>query len=202
MDYLRKYFIMGSQNCPRRPEDILTEAIEAGITVFQYREKGPGSLQGEEKIALGKKLRAICREHDIPFIVNDDVELAATLDADGIHVGQEDDSVEDVRERFPDLYIGLSISNEEELKASSTHLVDYIGAGAIFPTSTKGVADPGVGVEWIRQLKQLEPDTAIVGIGGINPENAAEVIEAGADGVAVVSAITESEDIGETVKSL
>ena len=89
--YLRKYFIMGSQNCDRDPEEILLEAIKAGITAFQFREKGKGSLDGEAKVELGKKLRELCRNYDIPFFINDDVELATTFDVDGIHVGQDDE---------------------------------------------------------------------------------------------------------------
>src|SRR5699024_8133417 len=80
-----KYFIMGSQNCSRQPEEILLEAIEAGITVFQYREKGPNSLKFNEKIKLGKKLRQICLDYDIPFIINDNSELIDLLNVDGIH---------------------------------------------------------------------------------------------------------------------
>src|SRR4051812_27257966 len=98
---LRKYFIMGSQNCKRNPVEILAEATEAGITAFQFREKGDGCLAGEARLELGKQLRAICKRSDIPFIVNDDVELANILDADGIHVGQDDLPVETLRKIFP-----------------------------------------------------------------------------------------------------
>src|SRR5699024_5039677 len=107
---LRKYFIMGSQNCRRDPRDILQEAIDAGMTAFQFREKGTNSLKGDAKVALVKELRALCREHNIPFIINDDVKLVEILEADGIHVGQNDIAVEYLRERFPNLIIGLSIS--------------------------------------------------------------------------------------------
>ena len=199
---LRKYFIMGSQNCERDPEVILQEAISAGITIFQFREKGIGSLSGEEKISLGKRLREICRENGIPFIINDDVELVEILDVDGIHVGQGDTSVEVLREKFPDLYIGLSVSNVEELRNSPIDLVDYVGAGPVFATSSKEDAKQPVGVEWIRYVRKKHPELPIVGIGGINESNAKQVIEAGADGVAVISAITKSKDIEKTVHNL
>ncbi|MDY0410265.1 thiamine phosphate synthase [Paracerasibacillus soli] len=112
---LRKYLIMGSQDCHRDPKDILTEAIAAGITAFQYREKGPGSLRGDHQVELGRQLRKACYEHDILFIVNDDVHLAKLLDADGLHIGQNDISVEKARTLFPNKIIGLSVSNTTEV---------------------------------------------------------------------------------------
>ncbi|MEI3613448.1 thiamine phosphate synthase [Pseudogracilibacillus sp. SO30301A] len=201
-NYLRKYFIMGSQDCDRDPEIILQEAINAGITAFQFREKGKGSLNGEAKIDLGKKLRVLCRHYNIPFFINDDVDLAITLDVDGIHVGQEDEKIANLRIEFPNLLIGLSVSNEEELKRSPLHLVDYIGAGPIFETTSKDDAKAAVGTYWIKYLRNKHHYLPIVGIGGINTSNAHQVIEAGADGVAVISAITKSEDIYTTVNSL
>src|SRR5699024_1845786 len=132
MKELRKYFIMGSQDCPinREPEDILKVAILGGVTAFQYREKGANALTGMETFALGKRLRDICAAHQLPFIVNDDPALAIALDADGIHVGQADRPVDELRELFPDALIGLSISNAVELAKSEALLpfVDYIGA--------------------------------------------------------------------------
>src|SRR5690554_3218351 len=99
---LRKYFIMGSQNCDRDPVKVLQEAVSAGITAFQYREKGDGALTGKAKLELGKQLREICASHQVPFIVNDDIELVEPLSADGIHVGQDDLSVKEIRRMFPD----------------------------------------------------------------------------------------------------
>lgn len=193
---------MGSQNCLRDPIVILQEALEAGITAFQYREKGTGSLTGMEKVTLGKQLRTMCREYKVPFIVNDDIGLVEALDADGIHVGQDDFAVEYLRENFPNLIIGLSISNSEELANSNTSVIDYIGAGPVFLTRTKEDAKTVTGLEWIRQLRREEPLLPIVGIGGINESNASQIIEAGADGVSVISAITHSENIDQTIKLL
>lgn len=97
---LRKYFIMGSQNCKRDPVDILDEAIKGGITAFQFREKGTGALTGEAKLTLGKQLRAMCLNHNVPFFINDDIDLIDVLNVDGIHVGQGDMSVAEIRKRF------------------------------------------------------------------------------------------------------
>ncbi|MFS0673425.1 thiamine phosphate synthase [Ornithinibacillus sp. 179-J 7C1 HS] len=199
---LRKYFIMGSQNCSKDPVRILEEALEAGITAFQFREKGIGSLQGKEKVELGKKLREVCKRYQTPFILNDDIELADILEVDGLHVGQDDQPVEKIRKAYPDLMIGLSISNQEELQRSPIHLVDYIGAGPIFPTTTKTDAKKAVGVKWIQTLRNQYPHLPIVGIGGIQIDNANSVMEAGADGVAVISAITEATDIKVSVEKL
>lgn len=201
---LRKYFIMGSQDCPknRTPEATLREAIQGGITIYQFREKGRGSLQGEEKIALGKALRAICKEANIPFIINNDVELMDVLQADGIHVGQSDEPVKKIREKYPHKWIGLSISNMEQYEKSSLAYIDYIGAGPVFSTTSKSDALQPVGIEWIQTLRKLTPHIPIVGIGGISPDNALHVLHAGADGVSVISAITKAENIQKAVRSL
>jgi thiamine-phosphate pyrophosphorylase len=198
---LRKYFIMGSQNGDRNPANILKAAAYSGITAFQFREKGEGSLTGEGKISLGNELRAICRQYHIPFIVNDDVELVNELDADGIHVGQDDQSVRELRELFPDKIIGLSVSRDE-LADSPIEFVDYVGAGDIFGTSSKAHDKSAVGLEWIAELRHQYPELPIVGIGGINTDNASSVIEAGADGVAVISAIAKANNIKEAVNQL
>ncbi|MEQ6376328.1 thiamine phosphate synthase [Bacillaceae bacterium S4-13-56] len=200
--YLRKYFIMGSQNCERNPSKILEEAAQAGITAFQFREKGEGSLTGSAKLELGKELREICRRYQIPFIINDDIELAEALDVDGIHVGQDDQPVEMLRQAYPNKIIGLSISNSGEAADSPIHLVDYVGAGPIFSTTTKEDAKKAVGLEWIQTLRAQFPKLPIVGIGGINIENAASVLEAGADGVSVISAIAKVENIADSVRRL
>lgn len=193
---------MGSQDCKRNPEDILCEAIDAGITAFQYREKGPSSLEGAEKIKLGKKLRKICADKQIPFFINDDSELIELLHVDGIHVGQNDISVEILREKHPDLLIGLSISTEDELKKSNLKVVDYIGVGPVYATTSKADAKAVIEMSWINTLKKRYPELPIVGIGGITEKNAQKVIEAGADGVSVISAITKSENIQKAVESL
>lgn len=199
---LRKYFIMGSQNCDRDPVDILKEAISAGITAFQYREKGHAALKGHAKLELGKQLREICASHQIPFIVNDDIELVEPLEADGIHVGQDDLPVTEIRQLFPNKIIGLSISNANELKQSPISFVDYIGAGPMYDTSTKPDAKSAVGVEWIEVLRDQFPNLPIVGIGGINTDNAPAVLQAGADGVAVISVITKAANVIKAVEKL
>src|SRR5690625_952394 len=193
---------MGSQNCTKDPVEILEEALQAGITAFQFREKGKHAKTVNEKLALGMQLRWLCEQYNVSFHINDDVNLVEPLDADGIHVGQEDEDVELIRERFPDKIIGLSISNEEELKQSPIHLIDYIGAGSVYSTSTKEDAGEAVVIEWIKKLISLHTKIPVFGIGGIHEGNAHEVMEAGGDGITVISAITESKHIKKTVKDL
>src|SRR5690625_7171525 len=108
---------MTNYNYINKPEKILIEAIEARITEFQYRKKGPNSLKFNEKIKLGKKLRQICLDYDIPFIINDNSELIDLLNVDEIHVGQNDISTDQLRKKHPNLLIGLSIGNEIDRKS-------------------------------------------------------------------------------------
>jgi thiamine-phosphate pyrophosphorylase len=193
---------MGSQNCDHDPVEVLTEAVSAGITAFQYREKGVGALTGKDKLELGKQLREICAFHQVLFIVNDDIKLVEPLSADGIHVGQDDLSVSEIRRMFPDKIIGLSVSNMHELRQSYLSFVNYIGAGPIYHTSTKSDAKSAVGVQWIETLRAQFPNLPIVGIGGIDMYNAPLVLQAGADGVSVISAITKASNIKEAVEKL
>src|SRR5699024_7497504 len=134
--------------------------------------------------------------------INDDIELAVPLEADGIHIGQEDTSLEEVRDMFPDTYIGLSISNQEELNHSPIQLADYLGIGPIYATPTKENAKQAICTGLIRSLKHHHPKLPVVGIGGITEKNAATVIDAVADCVAVISVITKSDDIFASVLNL
>lgn len=201
-EQLRMYFIMGSNNCQKDPFDVLTEAIEGGITLFQFREKGQGALSGKEKYAFAKELQAICRKHRIPFIVNDDVELALELDADGVHIGQEDERADLVRKKIGDKILGVSAHNLEEARRAIEQGADYLGVGPIFPTSTKEDAKEAQGVVVLRTLREHGLSIPIVGIGGITPHNAKEVIVAGADGVSVISAISLAASPRENARML
>lgn len=201
-EMLKVYFIMGSTNCTKKPVDVLAEAIEGGVTLFQFREKGTGSLKGEEKRKLAVELQHICRANNIPFIVNDDVELALLIDADGVHIGQEDEAVENVRKRIGDKILGVSVHTEEEAKAGIQLGADYLGIGPIFVTNTKSDAKVVQGTALIEKLQQRGIQAPMVGIGGITPENAASVVEAGADGVSVISAISLADSPFDQAKKL
>ncbi len=199
---LKVYFIAGSPNCIKKPQLVLQEAIAGGITLFQFREKGKGALTGGAKFELANELQQICRKHGVPFIVNDDVELAVRLDADGVHIGQEDEPVKAVRSKIGDKILGVSAHTLEEAQAAIAQGADYLGIGPIFPTSTKADTKPIQGTTFIRELRKKGMDIPLVGIGGINSANASNVMEAGADGVSVITAISLAKNISEAAKHL
>ncbi|MCH7321451.1 thiamine phosphate synthase [Solibacillus sp. MA9] len=199
---LDKYFIMGTNNCQSEPLIILEKALQAGITMFQWREKGNGALQGEAYEQFALACQQLCKHYKVPFIVNDDVELALKLDADGIHVGQDDLTIEAFRQRAAHKIVGVSVHNMEELEKAMRAGADYVGIGPIFATTSKEDAKVPAGVTFLTEAKTCYPDFPMVAIGGITPLNSAFVREAGADGVAVISAISLSKDIRQTVQSL
>ncbi|PTH30604.1 thiamine phosphate synthase [Staphylococcus arlettae] len=199
---LKLYFICGTQdiNDGQSIEQILKTALEAGITMFQFREKGSSALQGAEKEALARKLHTLCKGYNVPFIVNDDIELALTIEADGVHVGQNDTDVQQFRQHFTNKIIGLSVGTVEEYKQSDLSYIDYIGVGPMFDTSSKADANAPVGPTRITTLRSLVGNMPIVGIGGITTSNFQPVLAAGADGISVISAISKSDDITKTIR--
>ncbi|MDQ0971083.1 thiamine-phosphate pyrophosphorylase [Neobacillus niacini] len=200
---LKVYFIMGSPNCKDNPARVLQEAIEGGITLFQFREKGTGALTGNAKVDLAKELQQICREHEIPFIINDDIDLALELNADGVHIGQEDQPVAEVRKKIgQDKIIGVSVHSYDEAMNALEGGADYFGIGPVFPTKTKEDTKPSNGTKLIEELRDRGVSIPIVGIGGITAENAGSVIQAGADGVSVITAISHADSVTEAAKNL
>lgn len=200
---LSVYFIMGSPNCKDNPSRVLQEAIEGGITLFQFREKGTGALKGVAKVELAKELQQICRQHQIPFIVNDDIDLAIALNADGVHIGQDDEPAEEVRKKIGhDKIIGVSVHSYDEAMSALEGGADYFGIGPVFPTKTKEDAKPSNGTNLIEELRQREVTIPIVGIGGITAENAGSVIQSGADGVSVITAISHAPSVTEAARNL
>jgi thiamine-phosphate pyrophosphorylase len=199
---LSVYFIMGSTNCLNDPMEVLREAIKGGITIFQFREKGEGALTGRAKFTLAKDLQTICRDHRIPFIVNDDIELALALDADGVHIGQEDEPVKAVRDLLGKKILGVSVHSMEEAVMAIEQGADYFGIGPVFPTRTKLDAKPSRGTILIEELRANGFEIPIVGIGGITIENADSVIQAGADGVSVITAISHATSPFEAAQAL
>ncbi|WP_026582192.1 thiamine phosphate synthase [Bacillus sp. J33] len=200
--FLRVYFIMGSVNCQKDPEEVLLAAIRGGISLFQFREKGNACLQGEDKLQLAKKLQTICRNNQIPFIVNDDIELALEIDADGVHIGQEDESADIVRQKIGSKILGVSAHNLIEARKAIDDGADYLGIGPIYPTSTKEDAKAVQGHSFLKELRALDIQIPLVGIGGITAENAAPIIGAGADGVSVITAISQAESPEESARLL
>ena len=190
---LEVYFIMGSTNCLKSPQETLKSAIQGGITIFQFREKGPGSLEGEDKLRLAKELQAICQQSHIPFLVNDDIDLAVKINADGLHIGQDDENLKTVRERLPDKIIGISTHTMEEVKSAIAEGADYLGIGPVYATTTKKDTKTVQGTKLIKELREASISIPLVGIGGITEKNAEAVVRAGANGVSIITAISKSQ---------
>lgn len=198
---LSVYFIMGTANSTE-PLELLEKALQSGITCFQFREKGEGSLKGEAYESFARSCQTLCRTYGVPFIVNDDVELAIKLDADGIHVGQDDLAITEFRAQANSKIIGVSVHDEQELALAVRNGADYVGIGPIYPTKSKSDAKPPAGLDFLRKARSQYPHFPIVAIGGIDEKNVAEVRSAGADGVAVISVICESSNIEKTIQAL
>ncbi|URM31195.1 thiamine phosphate synthase [Cytobacillus firmus] len=201
-ELLKVYLIMGSVNCFQEPEDILRSAINGGISLFQFREKGAGCLQGKEKESLAKRLQAICNESGIPFIVNDDIELALTINADGVHIGQEDEPADVVRRKIGSKILGVSVHNMIEAEAAIRQGADYLGIGPIYPTSTKKDAKAVQGLTYLKELRSASIQIPVVGIGGINSKNTPPIMAAGADGVSVITAISQADSPEKSAREL
>lgn len=200
-ELLKVYFIAGSQDVPTKNlYTVLEEALKSGITMFQYREKGPNSKTGKDKETLAKQLFELCQKYNVPFIVNDDVDLALKINADGIHVGQDDKNVSFFKDKFENKIIGLSVANKEEYDLSDVSLVDYIGTGPIHSTLSKSDAGEEGGSELISTLRKYDKNIPIVAIGGITEDDVIPLVNAGANGVSIISAIAKSENIEQTVK--
>lgn len=203
---LSLYFIAGTQDCHNRSlEEVLTEALQAGISCFQFREKGRGSLvhQPKEYRLLAQRCQLLCRQYGVPFIVNDDIKLASELKADGIHVGQDDTPVEEViRLHGEEFIIGLSTNSVEQYRAAEKISgLDYAGIGPAFTPRSKADHDEVIGMEGIKTA-MLNHTLPAVAIGGIDTTNAAEVRKTGVDGIAVVSAIASAPSIIRAVELL
>ncbi|WP_025718335.1 thiamine phosphate synthase [Paenibacillus sp. 1-18] len=200
--HLQVYLVLGSVNCLAEPGRIVQEALAGGTTMVQFREKGRGALTGAPRIELARWLQEQCRRAGVPFIVNDDVELALELDADGVHIGQDDESADSVRERIGNRILGVSAHTIEEARRAILQGADYLGVGPIYPTLSKDDAHAVQGPVILYELRKAGIDVPIVGIGGITADRVEEVIRAGADGVAVISAVTQAERIQAAAEKL
>jgi len=194
------YLITGSDFTKGRPLlDVVAKAIEGGARVVQLREK---EASVRELLNLGDKLRNLTREAGVTFIVNDRVDLARATDADGVHLGQDDLPIEAAREQLGwGKYIGISTHNLNQALAAQEAGADYIGVGPVYPTGTKKNLDPLVGPQLVAQVKK-SVTIPIVAIGGINRENVNQVVEAGADGIAVITAVMGADDVVAAAREL
>lgn len=174
------------------------KALAGGATFVQLREK---DLDPESFLQEAVELKALCARYHVPFVINDNVELAAAVDADGVHVGQSDMEAGRVRERLGSgKIIGVSCETVEQALAAQACGADYLGVGAMFPTGTKNDAT-AVSFEALRQICQTV-EIPVVAIGGISLANLDSLADSGIDGIAVVSALFAQDDIELAARQL
>lgn len=198
VDY-RLYLVTDRKQLGNRDlAESIEEAIQGGVTLVQLREK---SVSTKEFLQLAEKVKEITSRYQIPLIINDRLDIALAIDADGLHVGQDDLPMVKARELLgPDKIIGVSASTLEEALLAEEQGADYLGVGAIFTTATKTDATD-VSLKQLEVIKQ-SVSVPVVAIGGIGPTNLPLVRAAGVDGVSVVSAILGKENIYSAAKEL
>lgn len=175
----------------------IEEAILGGVTMVQLREKNISSMEFYKK---AQKLKALTEKYHVPLIINDRLDIALSIDADGLHIGQDDLPLAVARRIFGDnKIIGVSVSNIEEAKEAEAGGADYLGVGAMFPTDTKKDARH-VSLDELRRIKSAVK-IPVIAIGGLNESNTPKTIDTGIDGIAIVSAILGKPDIRKTSKT-
>jgi len=178
--------------------EALKEAAAGGARLFQYRDK---AASGKDAYRQAEQLRRAASDAGAILIVNDRCDLALAVDADGVHVGQDDLPVALTRAVMgPHKLIGLSTHTAEQVTLATADKPDYVGFGPIFPTASKAEHEPAFGVEGLHRVRVLT-DLPMFAIGGISLEHAESVMQAGADGVAVMSAIWSAPDISAAVRA-
>lgn len=199
-DALKLYLVTDRDlSLGRSLEEVVSEAVKGGVTIVQLREKEAST---GEFVALARRLMSILKPLGIPLIINDRVDVALAVDADGVHIGQSDMAYADARRLLgPDKIIGLSVESLEDLEAANALDVDYVGISPVYGTPTKTDTAEPFGLEGLRKAVDISVHPTVA-IGGMNARTIGEVMEAGADGVAVVSAICSAEDISKAAKEL
>ena len=181
------YLIADTGQVPRaRLADVVARAIAGGVTAVQLRDK---SATASEMLALARDLRACTRTARVPFLVNDDLDLALAADADGVHLGPEDMPLAAARARVPAAFlVGFSAGTADEAREAERHAASYLGVGAAYATRTKGDAGAPIGPAGIAAVRAVSR-LPLIAIGGITVDRVPAVCAAGADGVAVARAI-------------
>ncbi len=178
--------------------DQVEQAIKGGVTFVQLREKDKTT---EEIIEEARAIKAVCQKYGVPFVIDDDIEAVLAVDADGVHVGQEDMEAGKVRKLLgPDKIIGVSAHNVTEAKRAEACGADYLGSGAVFPTTTHKTVEQ-LPIETLKAIKEAV-DIPVVAIGGINGSNLDKLSGTGIDGIAVVTAIFGQPDIKKAAAEL
>jgi thiamine-phosphate pyrophosphorylase len=191
-DALRLYLVTDQPSLKARPLlDVVHAAVRGGVTCVQLREKHASS---RDFYAMAVALMDLLRPLNVPLIINDRIDIALSCGAQGVHLGQSDLPVEAARKMLPpEVFVGWSVETENEVKQSASLPVDYLGVSPVFATPTKTDTATPWGLSGLQQVRTLSP-LPLVAIGGIHLHNAAEVLRAGADSLAVVSAICSADD--------
>ena len=186
----------------RDTREIVRDAIAGGVDIVQLREK---NVPARERYELGLDLRELTRDSGVPLIVNDRVDIAQAIDADGVHLGDEDLPVEIARDLLgEDAIVGRSVSFVEDAREAERAGADYLGVGAIYATGSKDDIDDeehAIGLDRLESICEAV-SIPVVGIGGVDASNAARVAATGADGVAVITAITGAADPEAATRAL
>lgn len=178
---------------------VVEESVRGGATMVQLREK---EIDTREFIALARRLQPILRAAGVPLIINDRVDVALAVDADGVHIGQSDMPYEIARRLLgPDKIIGLSVENMDEVLEANSLDVDYIGVSPVYSTATKTDTAPPFGLDGLKRAVELSAHPTVA-IGGMNARTAADALATGVDGIAVVSAICSAPDPREAARYL
>lgn len=193
------YLVTDGDMCGSRSLVAVVEAaLAGGVNIVQYRHKGAGTRRMVEEAGA---LCGLCRRYGVLFVVNDRVDVALAVKAQGVHLGQEDMPLAIAREILgPEAIIGMSASNVREAVEAESGGADYVGASAVFATPTKGEA-PAMGLEGLAEICR-SVSVPVIGIGGLHQDNAAAVMAAGARGVAVVSAVMAAPDPEDAARKL
>ena len=182
----------------RNLEDDVEKAILGGVTMVQLREK---NIDNDSFIELAKKVKQVCNKYKAPFIINDNLEVALAIDSDGIHIGQDDLPASLVRQKIgPDKILGVSAHNLDEAIAAKKAGATYLGAGAMFSTTTKDNTT-NLSIEQLQAITK-NVDIPVVAIGGINYDNCLSLKNCNLAGIAVVSAIMAATNISEAASNL
>lgn len=193
------YVITDEQLMPGRTHaDIAAAALEGGASVIQLRDK---KASDRYLMQAGLEIRRLTSKAGVPFIVNDRIEVAIACKADGLHVGQEDDSAREVRPRLPGRILGVSVTTPSDAVRACADGADYLGVGPVFATATKKGTSPPIGIEGLRRVIAVS-DVPVVAIGGINESNVAEIAQAGAAAASVISAVVCAEDMTAATRRL
>ncbi len=191
-DVLRLYLVTDHTLMRGRSlADVVSAAVQGGVSCVQLREK---SLATREFLAQALLLKSLLAKHRVPLVINDRIDIALACGADGVHLGQSDLPVDVARKLLPpEVFIGWSVESMDDVRQSASLPLDYLGVSPVFATPTKPDTKSSWGLDGLAQIRGLT-DLPLVAIGGIHDGNACDVLRAGADGLAVVSALCTADD--------